>query len=91
MCVCVCVCTHALSCVRLFATLWTLVIQALLFMGFPSWNGLPFPTPGDIPNPGIELVSLVSPALQVDSLPLRHQGGPIMLEGEFRESSSGLF
>ena len=35
---------------------------------------LPFPSPGDLPNPGIESVS---PALQVDSLPLRHQGSPL--------------
>ena len=35
---------------------------------------LPFPTPEDLPNPGIELTSLVSPALQADSLLLRHQG-----------------
>ena len=35
------------------------------------WSGLPFPPPGDLPNPGIELKSS---ALQVDSLPLSHQG-----------------
>ena len=48
--------------------------------GFPRqeyWSGLPFPTPGDPYNSGIELVSLVSPALQVNSLPLCHLGGPI--------------
>ena len=33
------------------------------------WSGLPFLTPGDLPDPGIEPVSLVSPALQADSLP----------------------
>ena len=55
------------------------------------WSGLPLPTPGDSPNPGMEPVSLVSPALQVDSLPLSHQGGPLRLEEEFRKSSSGLF
>ena len=37
------------------------------------WSGLPFPAPGDLPDPGIELVS---PALQVDSLPLSDQGSP---------------
>ena len=44
----------------------TLQPQALLSMGFPRkeyWNGLPFPTPGDPPNPGIEPASPVSPAL----------------------------
>ena len=37
-------------------------------------SGLPFPPPGDLPNPGIETVSLVSPVLQVDCLSLSHQG-----------------
>ena len=48
--------------------------QAPLSMGFSRqeyWSGLPCPPPGDLPNPGIELTS---PALQVDSLPLSHQG-----------------
>ena len=47
---------------------WTIASQALLSMGFPKQEylrGLPFPSPGDIPDPGIELVS---PALQADSL-----------------------
>ena len=42
-------------------TLWTVAHQAPLPMGFPRqeyWNGLPFPPPGDIPAPGIELASL---------------------------------
>ena len=46
-------------------------------MGFPRqeyWNGLLFPPPGDLPDPGIEPTSSVSPALQADSLPLSHQG-----------------
>ena len=41
-------------------------------MGFSrqeEWTGLPFPSPGDLPNPGIKPALLVSPALQVDSLP----------------------
>jgi len=45
-------------------------------MGFPRqeyWSGLPFPSPEDFPDPGIETAS---PALQVDSLPLSHQGSP---------------
>ena len=49
-----------LSCIRLFATPWTVALQALLSMGFPQqeyWSGLPFPPPGDIPNPGIEPAS----------------------------------
>ena len=54
------------SCVQLFATLWTVACQALLPMEFPGqgyWNGLPFPTPGDLPDPGIEPASLKSLAL----------------------------
>ena len=37
------------------------------------WNGLPFPPPENLPNPGIELTSFVSPALPADSLPLSHR------------------
>ena len=54
-----------LSSVRLFATPRTVVHQAPLSMEFSRkehWRGLPFPTPGDLPDPGIELESLV-PAL----------------------------
>ena len=55
-----------LSCAQLFATPWTVAHQAPLIMGFSRleyWSGLPFPTPGDLPNPGIESTSLMSPAL----------------------------
>ena len=48
------------------ATLWTVTCQTPLSMGFSRqeyWIGSPFPPPGDLPNPGIELVSLMSPAL----------------------------
>ena len=58
----------------LFATPWTVASQAPLFMEFSMqeyWSGLPFPSPGDLLNPGIEPRS---PALQADSLPLSHQG-----------------
>ena len=57
-----------LSCVQLFATPWTAAHQAPPSMGFSRqeyWSGLPFPSPGDLPNPGIELRS---PALQADAL-----------------------
>ena len=46
---------------RLFATPWTVAYQASLFMGFSRqeyWSGLPFPSPGDLPDPGVELGSL---------------------------------
>ena len=51
------------------ATPWTVACQAPLSMGFSRqeyWTGLPFPSPGDLPDPGIEPGS---PALQADSLP----------------------
>jgi len=51
--------------VQLFATPWTVAHQVPLSMGFPrqeSWNALPFPPPGDLPDPGIEPRSPVSPA-----------------------------
>ena len=65
---CVCVCTHMLSPLLLFATLWTVACQASLSLGLSRqeyWNGLPFPPPGHLPDPGIEPVSLMSPALQL--------------------------
>ena len=61
----------AQSCVTLWDP-WTVARQAPRSMGLfrqEHWNGLPFPPPGDLPNPGIEPVFPVSPALQVDSLP----------------------
>ena len=57
---------YSLSCVCLFATPWTVAHQASLSMGFPRqeyWIGLPFPPPEDLPNPGIEPMSLKCPAL----------------------------
>ena len=48
---------------------WTVACQAPLSMGFSSqeyWSGLPFPSPGDLPDPGNEPMSL---ALQADDLP----------------------
>ena len=51
---------YLLSCVQLFATLWTLAHQAPLFMRFPRqeyWSRLPFPSPGNLPNPGTEPTS----------------------------------
>ena len=62
----------SLSCDRLFVTPWTVAYQASLFVGFSRqeyWSALPCPPPGDLPNPGIELVSLASSALQANSLP----------------------
>ena len=61
MCVCVCVCVRALSRVRLFVTSCTVACQTLLSMELSRqeyWSGLPFPLPGDLPDPGIEHESL---------------------------------
>ena len=55
-----------ISHVQLFETPWTVACQAPLSMGFPRqeyWSGLPFPPPGDLPYPGIKLMSLESLAL----------------------------
>ena len=55
-----------LSRIQLFKTLGTAAYQTPLSMGFPRqgyWNGLPFPPPGDLPDPGIEPKSPASPAL----------------------------
>ena len=62
--------------VRLCATPWTAAHQAPPTLGFSRqeyWSGLPFPSPEDLPNPGIEPTS---PALQADSLPAEPQGKP---------------
>ena len=66
--------------VQLFAAPWTVTCQAPVSMGFfrqQYWSGLPFPPPGDLPDPETEPVS---PALQADSLPLSHQGGDAIYE-----------
>ena len=63
------VCCAVLSCfsrVQLLVTLWTVVCQAPLSMGFSRpeyWSGLPCPPPGDLPNSGIELAFLMCPAM----------------------------
>ena len=65
-----------LSRVRLFVTPWTIARQAPLSMGFSGqeyWSGLPFPSPGDLPDPGIEPGS---PALQADALSSEPPGKP---------------
>ena len=56
----------SLSRVRLFVTPWTVAHQAPPSMEFSRqeyWSGLPFPSPGDLPNPGIKPTSPASPAL----------------------------
>ena len=60
----------------LFCNLWTVAHQTSLSIGLPRqeyWSGLPFPYPGNLPNPGIKPTCL---ALQADSLPLSYLGSP---------------
>ena len=60
------VAVYLLNCVRFFVTSWTVPHQAPLSMGFSRqgyWSGLPLPSPGNLPDPGIEPTSLASPAL----------------------------
>ena len=67
---------QSLSHIHLFATPWTVAHQAPLSMEFSQqeyWSGLPFPSAGGLPDPGIKPGSL---ALQADSLDLSHQGSP---------------
>ena len=70
----------SLSRVQLFATLWTIACQVPLCLGFfreEYWSGLPFPSPGDLPDPGIKPGSA---ALQADSLPSEPPGKPFLLK-----------
>ena len=69
-CVCVSVCVFSLSLMSDSVILWTVACQAHLSMGFSRQeyrSGLPFSSPGDLPDPRIKLTSPVSPALQMDS------------------------
>ena len=59
-------CACVLSCVQLFETLWTTAHQAPLSMGFSRqehWSGMLYPLPGELPNPEIEPMSLMSSPL----------------------------
>ena len=74
--------------VWLFATPWTVACQAPLSMEFARqeyWSGLPFPSPGGLPEPGIKPVSL---ALQADSLLLSWRGSPVNFKSVERKVSS---
>ena len=73
-----------LSHVCLSVTPWTVARQAPLSMGFSRqeyWSGLPFPSPSDLPHPGIKPVS---PALQVDSLPTEQSEKPTEISDWFK-------
>ena len=83
-----------LSRVPLFATPWTVAYQAPPSMGFSRqeyWSGLPFPSPGDLPDPGIKPRS---PTFQADALPAEPPGKVpqfilIAVDGHLRISSFG--
>ena len=67
--------------VQLFGTPWTVPHQAPLSVGFSRqeyWSGLPFPSSGDLTNPGIKSVS---PILQADSLPAESRGKLEYIDG----------
>ena len=73
------VCVQLLSCFRHSATPWTEARQAPFSVEFSRqeyWSRLPFPSPGDLPDPGIKPASPTSPASQADSLLLSHWGSP---------------
>ena len=73
----------SLSHVQLFATPWN--IQSVEFSRPAYWSGEPFPSPGDLPNPGIEPRS---PALQVDSLPAEPNGKPSCVISRLKSQKS---
>ena len=85
VCVCVCVCVCVLVaqlCLTLFVTVWTVACQTPLSMGFSRqehWSGFPCPPPGNLPDPGIEPVSLTSPALTGGFFTLVPPGKPYIL------------
>ena len=77
LCISACMLSHFTH-IHLLLTLWTVAHQAPLSVEFPRqehWSGVPFPPPGDLPDPGIEPTS---PALQADSLALSHHGSPLL-------------
>ena len=76
----------SLTCVRLFATPWTM--QSMEFSRPEYWSGQPFPSPGDLPNPGIEPRS---PTLQADSLPAEPQGKPSAQERKQQQNERAIY
>ena len=75
-------CAH--SCPTHLVTPWTVACHVSLSMEFSRqeyWTGLPFPTPGDLPDPGIKPACLMSPALISGLFLLHHLGSPKDLIG----------
>ena len=80
VCTCVCACVCVLSCVWLRDPIWTVAHEAPPSMEFSRqdyWSGLPFPSPADLPNPGIKPGS---PARQADALPSEPPGRSMTLQ-----------
>ena len=80
----------SLSRVRLLATPWTVARQAPLSVGFSRqeyWSGLPFPSPGDLPDTGIKRRS---PVLQEESLPFEPPGAPVKPWRQAENSGTGV-
>ena len=77
-----------------FVTPWTVAHQTPLSIG-PSrqeyWSGLPCPPPGDLPHPGIEPESLISPALAGAFFATHHLGNPIETVGVSHSESPGRY
>ena len=83
-----------LSRVWLFETPWTVALQAPLSMRFPrqeDWSGLPFPPPGNLPDPGIKPVSLVPPALAGGLFTTEPPGKPLPVYNELFCQERGFF
>ena len=81
----------SLSHVQLFATPWTVAYQASPSMGFSRqgyWSGFPFPSPGDLPDPAVELGS---PALQADALPSEPPGKPLLYSSVYVSTPTSQF
>ena len=80
----------SLSRVRLFATPWTVAYQAPPSMGFSRqeyWNGAPLPSPGDLPDPGIEPWS---PTFQADALTSEPPGKPLKQTNKQKQTNHFL-
>ena len=81
---------RVLSRVQLFATLWTIAYQAPSSMGFSRqehWSGLPFPSPGDLPDPEVKPESL---ALQADAI-TSEPPGKLLRISELKWTGMGEF
>ena len=79
------------SCVQLFATPWIVAHQAPLSMGLfrqEYWSGLPFPPPGDLPDPGIKAGF---PSLQAGSLPSEPPGKPFHTQAKEPQWTAKIF